>query len=98
MGDRLFVPAVLSIFVATEEVSVNFAQVEGFLELILLMVLDRAYFTLWSLDVSSSTRIIMDPVQITHTARCLLDIGVILRLGGERVLKKIQTKLNNHAR
>ena len=67
MGEWLFVPE-LSILDAAEEVSVNFAQVEGLLELILLLVLDRAYFTLWSLNVSSSTRIVVDPIQITHTA------------------------------
>lgn len=67
VGQRLTVLE-LSILGAAEEVSVNFAQIEGFLELILLLVLDRAYFTLWSLDVSSATRIVVDPIQITHTA------------------------------
>jgi len=67
VGERLFVP-ILRIFEAAEEVSVNFAQIKGFLELILLLVLVRASFTLRSLDVSSSTRVIMDPIQITHTS------------------------------
>jgi len=61
LGERLFV-SVLRILVAAEEVSINFRQIEGFLELILLLVLDRAYFTLWSLDVSSPTRIVVDPI------------------------------------
>lgn len=66
--ERLFVPELGILVVAAEEVGINFRQIEGFLELILLLVLDRAYFTLRSLDVSSPTRIVVDPIQITHTA------------------------------
>ena len=68
VGERLIVPELRFLVEAAEEVGINFGQIEGFLELTLLLVLDRAYFTLWSLDVSSPTRIVVDPIQITHTA------------------------------
>ena len=80
MGLSLVVP-VLGILVASEEVGINLAQIEGGLKLALLLMFDRADFALWSFDVGGASRVVMDSIQIPHASGRFLDVSVVLSLG-----------------